>query len=250
MIRLVPFYKDANIPSEGDELKEMHNMFDYKNALSLMYNTYKKHNPQGIFEVATDLHTKLDFDNVFRSNLDDMNIMQSLTQSNTEYVYKHEGLMVLCGADHLICNNVSNFFHGPNFDIGIFMNGEQVNNTVVLVAKNYDNAKRVDEFFKQRLKIYHKLDEKIKTWYGDQQSYTVLLQEYGLLDMFKRDYSSRYKIYNANGLKVKFFQYGRYVKGLKKGGGLKENPTNILIDFKGPLRKQHFNRLYEDLINR
>ena len=130
------------------------------------------------------------------------------------------------------------------FDIGIFMNGEEVNNTVVLVAKNNKNARNIDKFFKERLKVYNRLDDKIKTWYGDQQSYTVLLQKLGFLDKFLKDYTSRYRIYDINGLKVKFFQYGRFVKGLKKGGGLKENPTNILIDFKGPLRKQHFERLY------
>lgn len=229
---------------EGKEIHEMKQIFDYKTALQCMHDTFKKYNPKDMFEVATDTYTELSFKNVYRTNLEGMNIMKSLTVSNTDYVLNHEGLMILCGADHLICNNVANFFSGPDFDIGIFMNGEEVNNTVVLVAKNNKNARNIDKFFKERLKVYNRLDDKIKTWYGDQQSYTVLLQKLGFLDKFLKDYTSRYRIYDINGLKVKFFQYGRFVKGLKKGGGLKENPTNILIDFKGPLRKQHFERLY------
>jgi len=251
MIKLVPFYKDINLDIEGIELNEMTNVFDYKGALKLFESSFHKFNPYGKFQVATDMHTQLNHSGLFRTDLDGMNIMESLTVSNTHYVHNNEGLMVLCGADHLICNDVNNFFHGPNFDIGVFMNGDEVNNTVVLVAKNAANAKRVDRFFKLRQRKYYNLPDDIRLWYGDQKSLTEHLRDTGHLEKFFNDPIGKLKacIYEVDGLKVKFFEYGRFVKGLKKGGGLKENPTNILIDFKGPLRKQYHKDIYDYIMN-
>jgi len=250
-IKLVPFFKELNVSCESDNLKEMHSIFDYKNALQKFYNTFIKFNPGVLaeFEIATDLTTQLSFPNIFRSNLSNLNLMESLTKSNTDYVTNHTGKMILCGADHLICNNVRNFFLGEYFDIGVWMNGDHINNTVVLVNKNEYNRHKVNKFFVQRYDIFCGLDDKTKSWYGDQNSLTILLDRYRVINRYmKHKEKNVYK--SEDGLIFKFFTYGNLVKGIRKGGLLKDNPTNILIDFKGPQRKLAFENIYEEVMAR
>jgi hypothetical protein len=245
MITLVPFYKDINLSNEGIELNQMNKIFDYKKALYLMKNTFEKFNKNYKFEIQTDNYTRLEFPNIFRSNLDNMNIMESVVVSNANYVQNNHGKMILVGADHLICSDVKNFFN-DDFDIGIFVNGCNVNNTVVLVDKNETNQKYVNEFFVERTNVYNNLDLDTKLWYGDQYSLSCMLNKH---DIIKKYLDKKTKnIFQYNNLKVKLFDYGYLVKGVKKGGDLKHNKTNILIDFKGVKRKEHFEKIYNKIM--
>ena len=250
MTTLVPFYKE--IKKDSKQIEEMKTVFDYRNAVDLLKQSFNKYNPKNKFVLATDQDTEMTQVECFRSDLKNMNIMESLTVSNTDYVVNNTGKMVLCGVDHLICNDIDKFFkreQNPSaddtFDIGLFVRWDEINNTVVLVNKKENNKKSVDRFFERRLEHFYNLDTDVKSWYGDQKSYTTLLQEENILT----DYGTKsQRLFAAFDLKIKLFSYGQYVKPLKTGGGIKHNPSNILIDFKGPKRKEHFESAFNRIM--
>jgi len=247
MITLVPFYKD--VVKDAAPIEEMSKIFDYKKAIDLLHKTYRKYNPTSNFVLATDNDTNIDIPGIqcHRTNLKNMNIMESLSVSNTDYVLKNSGKMVLCGVDHLIVSNISNFFWGSDFDIGLFVRWDQINNTVVLVNKNNKNSKFIDSFFTKRLEHFYKLDDNTKNWFGDQKSYSNLLQEENLI---QRHLKTGQQNFNAFNLKIRLLTYGTHVRAIKTGGTIKDNPKNILIDFKGPKRKEHFNTAFETIMSR
>ena len=243
MITLVPFYRDLSKNIESESVKEMANSYDYKKSLSYLIKSFQRYNKKDKIEVATDLHTSIDHDCVFRTDLTDMNLMESLTTSNTDYVLNHSGKIILCGSDHLISSSVNKFFDGEYFDIGIYLNGTEVNNTAVLINKHQSNEKLVNDFFKNRLDIYKNFSEDTKSWFGDQRSYTELLQTEKIIHKYLQNKNQ--KFYQLNGLIIKIFEYGYLVKGCRKGGGLKGDPSNvILIDFKGSERKKHIDDVF------
>lgn len=246
MITLVPFYKE--VKKDAQQIEEMKQVFDYKNALYLLKESFEKFNSEQNkhFVLATDNDTEIDSNvKCFRSDLSNMNIMESLTVSNTNYVINNSGKMVLCGVDHLICNNIE-MFYDDDFDIGLFVRWDQINNTVVLVNKTKSNKKHINNFFKKRLECFYNLDSDTKNWFGDQRSYSNLLQEENILTRYNEN--PNITMYDGFGLKIKLFNYGKYVKPIKTGGGIKYNPTNILLDFKGPQRKKHFNDVYKKIM--
>lgn len=245
MTTLVPFYKDIDVSNDAEELKDMSQVFDYKNSLNLMHKTFIKYNPTNDFEIQTDLHTQLDFDKIHRTNLNNMNIMKSLVFSNTDYILKkRKGKFVLVGSDHLICNNIDLFF-AEDFDVGICLNGDNVNNTVILVNKNKTNQDAVNNFFIQRQKNYESLPEKIKKWYGDQVSVDMILNKYNMKEQYLKDNITIFK--GDDNIRIHLFTYGNMVKGIKKNGSYKEHNQNILIDFKGPDRKKYFKEVFNKI---
>lgn len=247
MITLVPFYKD--IQNDSAQIAEMKKVFDYKNAIERLHTTFMKYNPTHYFTLATDRHTQIKNNQIklHRTSLDNMNIMESLTVSNTDYVTTNTGRMVLCGVDHLICADISNFFWGSEFDIGLYVRWDQINNTVVLVNKTKNNEKFINNFFMRRLEHFYDLDNDTKTWFGDQKSYSNLLQEENLIQRHLKENKSNFNAFN---LRIKLMTYGMGVRPIKTGGTIKENPKNILIDFKGPKRKEHFENAFETIMSK
>lgn len=244
MITLVPFYRDLSKNVESTAVTEMSNSYDYKKSLAYLIESFKKFNKKNRVVVATDKFTQIDHSDIFRSNLENMNLMESLTTSNTDYVLNNSGKIILCGSDHLIFGKVERFFEGEEFDLGIYINGAQVNNTAVLINKNENNKQLIDKFFNKRLEVYHKFDENTKSWFGDQMSYTEILQQEKIITKYLENKSQT--TYMCDGLRIKIFEYGYLVKGCRKGGGLKGNSNNmILIDFKGTERKKHLDTIYQ-----
>lgn len=245
MIILAPFYKDVDLKSEGLEVNEMSQIFDYKQNLIRMYDTFFKFNPSFKFEITSDQHTKLKNFNVFRSNLDNLNIMESFCVSNLEYVKSRNEKIVLCGADHLINSSISSLFQ-DQFDIGIAIVGNplRVNNTIVLV--NNVNRNKTIEFFELRYEIYKKLSSQDKLWFGDQLSYQRILEAEGVLDQNLKKLPIG--MYDIKGLKIKLFQYGsNYVAPIKKQ--IPEiGVSPIIIDFKGPKRKGRAEVIYREIM--
>lgn len=245
MITLVPFYKDLDLSRESDQLKENIEVFFYKKNLEFLYNTFTIHNPTGHFLLATDLQTNLPFseNNIFRSDLAGLSLMESLTVSNTNLVNQKIGKFVLCGADQLV-NKPLDIFFEDNFDIGLLTVGGKINNTIVLLNTNENNLSKVRNFFNRRLEIFYELDDKYKSWFGDQYSYSILLQEMGI------EIDNKNKFIESHGLRFKFFEYNvDYVFGSKKSGPA-FNKTAVVVDFKGPSRKRWFEQAYKEICNR
>jgi hypothetical protein len=241
MIKLVPFYKD--IKKDAAEINEMKKIFDYKNAIELLRLTFNKFNAEHEYILATDFETSVSSKiKCFRTNLNNKNIMESLVLSNTDFVHNHDGKMVLCGADHLICNKINVFFE-HDFDIALFVRWDQINNTVVCVNKTPKNLKHVDNFFADREAEYYKLNNQEKQWYGDQRSFTTLLEDQNIITKFVKNNSD--SVHNFKNLKIKLFNYGEYVRAIKTGGSVKINSNTVLLDFKGPKRKQHFENVFK-----
>lgn len=243
MIILAAFYKDLKSNLESAAVNEAVQGFDYKTALMRLKETYKKRNPSEKFLVTTDQETNLPFDakEIFRSNLENIGLIESLVKSNTDVIRSNVGKIILCGSDHLINGNLNKFFV-EEFDIGILFNGTSVNNTVVLVNIRDENRSKIIDFFEQREAEYYSLPKRDKDWFGDQISYDILLRKHNLL---KSD-SVEQGIHQGNGLKFKFMKYGEgEVYGCKKSAA-SYNKQALLIDFKGN-RKQWFDKIYKEL---
>jgi len=246
MIILAPFYKDIENDKEGSEVLEMSKVFDYKQNLFNMYNTFLKQNSKHKFEICTDNKTSLKHKNIFRSNIDSKNLMESFCISNLDFVKSRNEKLILCGSDHLINGNLNSLFE-DDFDIGLAVATKplRINNTIVLV--NDTNRKKVISFFEQRLSAYYNLSAEEKLWFGDQLSYQKILESYNIFD--PSGDNPPLGIYNIEGLKIKLFAYGSsYVAALKKS--LYPVPNNpVIIDFKGPKRKKRAPEIYRYLMN-
>lgn len=212
--------------------------FDYENALYFLEKTFKKFNPTGKFILATDMATNIELESgeVFRTNLNSYNLMESLILSNLALVKQLSGKIILCGADHLITGNLDKFFE-EDFDIGILWNGGLVNNTVVLVNTDLGNKEKIISFFQERTSAFYRLPCLEKSWLGDQTSIQSVLEEKYHIPRLPPRQSL---LHDSCGLKFKFFNYSEeFVFGVKKSsaGYCK---TAIFLDFKGHSRKRWF----------
>lgn len=244
MITLAPFYKNINLKSEGIEVQEMSSIFDYRKNIDRLYHSLQKHSPRNAFTVCTDIKTDLGRYNVFRSNIDDLNLMECFCISNLEYVKNTPGKLILCGSDHLVYGNINNLFDSE-FDVAVAVVGNpiRINNTIVLVGEN--NRNNVINFFERRLDVYKNLTNQEKLWFGDQLSYQRILEQENILDQ------SAEKLplgdYTIDHIKLKIFKYGsHYVNSVKKGFPTFENP--IILDFKGPKRKKRIDEIYTEIM--
>lgn len=245
MIRLCPFYRRINFGQEGKEVSMNAHLVNYRECLNLLLDTFLRSNPTNDYLVCTDQNTELALPshNIFRHDLTNMNLMQSLVVSNTSLVKQHQGRMVLCGVDHLIINPLDIMFE-DEFDIGVMYFEDRVNNTVVLVKSDEHNAKAVSNFFRIRERMFLSLPPAQKMWDGDQISIRMALDWYG----FDRDPNRIIDtIQTAKKLRVKFWRYNeRYVSGvIKKKPRYDKNA--VMIDFKGPVRKQWFKEVYQSV---
>lgn len=244
MITLAPFYKEVDIKTEGVEVNEMSSIFDYKANLYRMHSTFKKHNPSHNFVVTTDNKTKLKGLNVFRTNMEGQNIMESFCSSNLEFIKHSDGDVVLCGSDHLINGNIEKLFV-EDFDIALAVVGNpiRVNNTIVLVKNKNKNL--VIDFFKRRYDVYKVLTAEEKLWFGDQLSLQRILEQEKILDTKAQNLPLGH--FNIQGLKIFIFRYGsEYVNSIKKSIPKIGNP--IIVDFKGPKRKKRVEEIYKELM--
>ena len=247
MITLAPFYRDIDIHKESQALTENSGVVDYRDCLTMLIDTLRATNPGCDYRVCSDQDTRLDFPEhkIFRSNLSGMNLMESLVVSNTEFVQSHRGNAVLCGSDHLMANSMHSVFD-DDFDIALMFNGESINNTAVLIKTTPKNHDRVQEFFQDRLQAYRDLDTGTRLWLGDQISYAHALHQWG----FPRDHRDLVgRTLQQRGLNIKFIEYNvDFVWGAKKSGtGFFKHA--VLVDFKGPRRKQWFVRCYRRIMN-
>lgn len=243
MITLAAFYKDLQLDKESAAVNDAVKGFDYKKSLICLKETFDKRNPHGKFLVTTDLETILPFTdtNIFRSQLQHKELMESLVLSNTEVIKATLGKIILCGSDHLINGNLDNFFT-EDFDIGILFNGTAVNNTVVLANIKQDNRNSIIDFFEEREREFYNLAERNKNWSGDQISYEIVLRKQNLLNTDEIISG----IYPGTTLKFKFMKYGEDgVYGCKKSAA-SFNKQSLFIDFKGT-RKRWFDKIYNEL---
>lgn len=246
MITLAPFYKDISFQTEGTEVTEMSKIFDYKKNLYRLYSSCKKYNLEFQFEICTDTYTEVKDLSLYRTNLDNMNLMESFCVSNLEYLKIKEGKIVLCGADHLIYGKLDDLFD-EDFDIGIAVveNPIRVNNTMVLVnlEKNKD---KIIKFFERRYNVYKNLSPAEKKWFGDQLSFQRILEEENI---FNANLDSLpLGIFSIDQLTIKLFRYGsKYVGPIKKN--LSSIPgTPVMIDFKGLKRKKRIEEIYDRIM--
>lgn len=246
MITLAPFYRDVDLGQESRELVKNSGIVDYRACLHMLVDTLHRTNPGCDYRVCTDLNTPLDFaaDKVFRSDLSGMSLMASLVTSNTEFVRHHQGNAVLCGSDHLLANSMRDVFN-DDFDICLMLSGDEINNTAVLVKTNNDNHHRVLEFFETREQFFHELDQRHKSWLGDQVSITRALRHYDFPSDWKELVG---RTHRRRKLNIKFIEYNvDFVWGAKKSGsGYYRNA--VLVDFKGPRRKQWFIPVYRRIM--
>lgn len=244
MITLAPFYKNINLKSEGIEVNEMSAVFDYRKNIDRLYQSLQKHSPGNAFTVCTDTKTELGRYNVFRSQIDDLNLMECFCISNLEYVKQTSGKLILCGSDHLVHGNINDLFDSE-FDVAVAVVGNpiRINNTIVLVGEN--NRQNVIKFFERRLQTYNNLTKEEKLWFGDQLSYQKILEEENILNTFldKLPLGD----YIVDNIKLKVFKYGsHYVNSLKKRFPSYGSP--IILDFKGPKRKKRIEEIYTEIM--
>jgi hypothetical protein len=244
MTILAAFYKNISESANPNLTQE----FDYKSALCSLEKTFKKFNPKGKFILATDTLTniKLKADEIFRTDLDSCNLMESLVLSNLALIKELQGKIILCGADHLVTGNLNNFFK-EEFDIGILWNGGIVNNTVVLVNTELGNKEKIVSFFQERTNAFYELASLEKSWLGDQISIqSVLEKKYQI----PRLLPGQSLLHESCGLKFKFFNYSEeFVFGVKKSS-VGYSKTALFLDFKGSSRKRWFSNIAQELLNK
>ena len=244
MTILAAFYKTIS-DSPNPNLTQN---FDYVSALYSLEKTFKKFNPVGKFILATDMVTdiRVEADEVFRTELNSCNLMESLVLSNLDLVKQLEGKIILCGADHLVTGNLDNFFK-EDFDIGILWSGGSVNNTVVLVNTELGNKEKIVSFFHERTDKFYELALLAKSWGGDQISIQSIL---GTKYQIPNLPSGQSALHKSCGLKFKFFNYSEeFVFGVKKSSA-GYNKSAIFLDFKGNSRKLWFSIIAQDVLNK
>lgn len=246
MPTLAAFYKKINLAQEGEEIQTTSSLVDYAECLGMLRESLVKNSPGWNFTACTDETTQLDLpvQEIFRSKVASMPLMESLVKSNTDYVQTHPGQSVLCGVDHLVAQSLAPMFQ-DQFDITLLLNGDKINNTVVMINTTETNHNRVVDFFNLRQSCYDELDSARKQWLGDQVSFELALQHWGFIDPLV-SYSGRSVC--SNGLTVKFITYNQqWVHGVKKKSPSYTTKA-LFLDFKGPRRKQWFNEVYQRVI--
>jgi len=244
MTILAAFYKTISNSPNPNLTQE----FDYEASLCSLEKTFKKFNPVGRFILATDTVTnvKVEADEVFRTDLNSCNLMESLVLSNLDLIKKLEGKIILCGADHLVTGNLDNFFK-EDFDIGILWSGGKVNNTVVLVNTELGKKDTIVSFFQERTDAFYDLTLLEKSWLGDQTSIQLVLEKNYQIPRLAPGESM---LHESCGLKFKFFNYSEeFVFGVKKSSA-GYNKTAIFLDFKGNSRKQWFSVIAQEVLNK
>jgi hypothetical protein len=244
MTILAAFYKTI-LDSPNPNLTQE---FDYEKALCSLEKTFKKFNPKGKFILATDMVTNITLESgeIFRTDLNSCNIMESLVLSNLDLIKQLEGKIILCGADHLITGNLDKFFE-EDFDIGVLWSGGKVNNTVVLVNTELGNKESIISFFQERTNTFYDLDLLEKSWLGDQISIQSILEEKYQIPRLTPGESL---LHESCGLKFKFFNYSEeFVFGVKKSSA-GYSKTAIFLDFKGNSRKRWFPVIAQEVLNK
>jgi hypothetical protein len=255
MITFAPFFKDLKNSKESmsTELKERVDFFDYMNAISKLKDSFYEYNSKKYkFVVQTDDHTDTRGIDAFRTDLSTVPLMGAIVKSNTNFVNKNQGKLILTGADHLICGNVDKFFD-EDFDLGFFVHPKKkyVRNSVVLVNSNDANKERIDEFFQRREDFYHASTDEEKKWGADMYSITSALQEKNIIEKYFSDKSNHF--FDYNGLKVRVLDYDgkKYIKALSLDKRMVVGADDILIDVKGgAYRKKFFMNAFNQLMVR
>ncbi|WP_438964791.1 hypothetical protein [Winogradskyella sp.] len=226
--------------------------FNYKNALTLMKDTFDKSNPDGNFIVQTDETTNLPFE-TFRSNLNGINLMEAIVLSHLNVVSKNLGKLILVGCDHLIPGNLEKIFE-DDFDIATCIIGDtfddqhrtNIINLVFVKNQNTKKQKQIIKFFQEQHNIFLNLPESDRLWWGDQKSLSLLLETKNIISEY---YASNGKtnIFNFNKLKIKLFQYGG--DQIVSSTNLQSiNEKNLIIDFAG--NKINFNHVYDKIMEK
>lgn len=247
MPTLAAFYKKINLAQEGEEIQTTSALVDYAECLGMLRASLLKNSPGWNFTACTDELTQLNLpkQEIFRSGIAHMPLMESLVKSNTEYVQTHPGQSLICGVDHLIAQPLNSMFQ-DQFDITLLLNGDKINNTVVMINTTASNHDRVVDFFELRQRVYDQLDSNHKQWLGDQVSYEHALQQWGF-DKPLREYASQ--TICSHGLTIKFIVYNQqWVHGVKKKSPAYTSKA-LFLDFKGPHRKRWFKEVYQSVMD-
>lgn len=247
MPTLAAFYKKINLEQEGSEVQENTTFFDYSKCLGMLRSSLHKNSPGWDFIACSDQTTHIDLpgEEIFRSELGQLGLMESLVKSNTHYVKTHPGQSLLCGVDHLIAKSLDPMFR-EQFDVLLLVNGDKINNTVVLINTTELSHPRVVDFFDTRQAMYDDLSDRHKQWLGDQLSFEYALKQWGFNDPLA---SYVGHTVNSQGLTIKFIGYNEiWVHGVKKKSP-SYTPKALFLDFKGSQRKQWFNDVYQSVMN-
>lgn len=255
MINFAPFYKDID-PDTGidhKKLKRRIGKINYREKLNLLYESFIMFNQHNKFIVQTDETTILPYA-CHRSNLKNLNLMESIIVANIDFVKNTVGKSVMVGVDNIVLNKIDNFFD-EEFDLGIFCLGERhpdekynVSNGVILVNSNLENQDKIVNFFTQRHEIYKNFDPQYKTWWGDMLSLNVLLSQKKIVSKFYKSKKTK-KIHDFNGLKIKLFEVNKdYYKWVNGDGYYNKNDNDILLDFPGDESvKRHAKTILENI---
>ena len=258
MITLLPFYKELNESKVSKKLQKRidSTTFNYRNALDLMEETFRKNNPNGKFVVQTDLTTPLNFQ-TFRTDLSGANLMESIVLSHNSAVSKNQGKLAFVGCDHLICGNLEKLFD-EDFDIATCINGNvfdeqhrtNIINLVFVNIRNTKRQKRIINFFQEQYSIFKNFEEKDKLWWGDQKSLSVLLETKNIISDYYTSNGTT-NTFNFDELKIKLFKYGDghiiSSKNFKRKNSIILD-QNLIIDFAG--YKENFNNLYSRIMEK
>jgi len=248
MITLVPFYKKIhNVPNK--KLKHRLSFFDYEDCLKKMKETFFYHHGQeNKFIVQTDYETTLKKFDTFRSNLTDLSLIESISLSNKNFIEVNQGNLVLVGADHIVCGNLNTVYE-HDFDIATFiarndfdpMHRTNIINFLFIRCDNNNHAK-INKFMQHRHQIFQSLAVDERTWWGDQKSLSLLLEEKKIISNYFNDSISTQMF---DGLKIKLFKYGEeYIRF--PHDNLTILPNTVMIDFAGGHSvKQHFDHFYK-----
>ena len=258
MIKFIAFYKDVN-ESKSKKLQRRQNLevFSYRKCLSYLKETFYKFNPKHKFLIATDQHTELpDLGvDVIRDDLSQLLIMEAITRSNTNYVTQNTGKIVLAGADHLICGPIENFFE-EDFDLGFWIFPDydpshriSVSMTIVLINKNENNEKKINDFFIEREKICLSLEKKERQWFADQKSLSMLLDQEDVIKQYHNN--KEQTIFDFRGLKIKFFPYygKQFLTDVADNGKVEILDNSVLVDFPGHKSKEYLDEVY-NIVNK
>mgnify|MGYP001158761207 CR=1 FL=1 len=260
MITLVPFYRDVIDPSPS--LKKHLNArqnFDYRLTVSRMSDTFLKFSGKNAkVVVQTDMTTPFENYDVFRSDISAHSLMQSIVQSNTNYIKNCDlGKHVLVGADHLFMGD-GNIFFEDDYDIGLYVRSHanepitrQINNTAVCVNMKSNNKNEIINFFIDRENEYDK-NTQYHDWYGDQHSIFATLQRYNIINEYWSHKKSK-QFFDYQGIKIKLMEYNKeYLMMLNRNGEMEFDKSKaVMLDFKGEdfLQKKYINEIYNNIMN-
>ena len=225
-VTVCPFYRDqseyganqSNWDYEKIIFRFKRNVEAYENA-NFVLNTCTKTKLNSIKDLRT-----------FRFSSDNLSLMHAIVASEAELIAQSRGQnIILCGSDELFVRNPSSIFD-EDFDLLIPFDGiSRIMNGMICVRCN----ERTEEFFKQRLVQFVKLQDDLQSWGGDMQSYMKAFAHYSLTMRLLQTLSFPnraqgkssflqsviYKIapklevlkhlQRIGGLKVKFFYWGK-----------------------------------------